>query len=257
MGFFRNAFDAAVGFFARPGKEKAKVRKVNVDGQDPRPYLGGERPGLWASNHLKEALQVKGWQFVAIRCLAKMVSQADVQIHHVGPKAEQARKMSRLVRKAEAVGNTSEARYWSRELKRLERSHKRQSQNERRAWVKHYSDPMTRSEPSPGGSKPLRHPVPYNDALAELLRRPNPYWSGLTLLFAFAQQLSITGTCYLWRVRNSFGRTKELYVLPTGLLTPRLPSTTFPQGSYYLAPMSTWGWGKIDNMGDWATGRRT
>lgn len=239
----------------RPRKEPKKERaKPNVAGKDPRMFLGGEAPGLWASNHLKESLQVKGWQFVAIRCLAKMVSQADVQIHNVGPLNKQLKKMQSLERKAERIGDSVDARYWKREQARLARSAKKYRRRLRNQGLLRYGDPIAKSEPSPGGFKPLRHPVPWDDPLAQLLRRPNPYWSGVTLLFAFAQQLAITGTCYLWKVSNGLKKPREIYVLPTGLLTPRLPSTQYPNGSYYLSPLSSWGWGKHEQVGEWATG---
>lgn len=76
-----------------------------------------------------------------------------------------------------------------------------------------------------------------------LLERPNPNQSGSVFRFQAGQQLPITGTAYIWIVRNGFGDPVELYCLPTGLTRPQPPSAEFPYGSYQVDPLNNFGGG--------------
>lgn len=195
------------GLFAGTG-EKRKGAANLPKNTDPRPFLMGSAPGLWASNHLAESQRCEGWQFVAVRAQARMSSQGTLAVYEVGTKAQKSRRLRRAWKLAKLLGQ----------------HHKAQSIKARL-----------------GTLEPGKKPAPQGDPLAELLKRPNPQWSLSTLLFACAQQLALTGSCLLWAVRNELGQIIELYVLPTGLTTPRMPSSAFPQGSYYLTPLSAFG----------------
>ena len=70
-------FEGLWKWLLRSVKGGAPGPRTRVRGADPRPALAGEAPGLWASNHLAEASRLEGWQFVAVRTLARMCSEAD------------------------------------------------------------------------------------------------------------------------------------------------------------------------------------
>lgn len=80
-----------------------------------------------------------------------------------------------------------------------------------------------------------------NPAIARLMERPNPNQSGAVFLFAVGQQLAITGTAFVWIVRNGFGVPVEMYCLPTGLTRSQGPSANYPYGSYRVDPLNNYG----------------
>src|SRR5262245_50497768 len=75
--------------------------------RDPRPYLTGSVPGLWHGNHMQEALSCKGWQFVAVRALSRMSSQAEATLHEVIAPAAEARSLTRAAARARRRGEPS------------------------------------------------------------------------------------------------------------------------------------------------------
>jgi len=193
---------------------------ATIRGMDPRRFLSGAAPGLWASNHLEETNQCKGWQFVAVRTLSKMAAQAEVSVHQVEAAEKRERRLQRSLQRAKAAGKLSRANAIEARLQRMVAS---------------------KQEAAPQGQRPDRHPVEASHPLLRLMERCNPEWSGATLRFAIAQQLCLTGTALVWIVRNGLGVPVELYVIPTGLATPRFPTPAFPKGSWWLAPVSAWG----------------
>lgn len=196
-------------------------------GADPRLYLMGRTPGLWASNHLQEAQQVTGWQFVAIRAVSKMCSNAELSIHEVGSLKAQRRRIRRAMRWAGYSGDGAGVRYWKKRLQELK------------------SETVASSVPR------AKKPVGEDHPLRKFLKRPNPEWSLKTFLYAAAQQIEATGSCMLWLVRDAVtGLPAEIYILPTGLLTPQMPTAEFPEGSYQLMPISQFGLGN----GQWMPG---
>ena len=211
-----------------------------IRGRDPRPYLQGTAPGLWASNHLEEATQCKGWQFVAVRTLAKLSAQAELSIEEVIGKPSVMEKKLRPVRKA---------------LKALDRLHKglQPESAKVKAKIKRKSKKHTKSTVSPTSRPRGRKPAGENDPLLRLLQKPNGNQNKNTFLFQIIQQLSLTGTAFVWTVRDEFGVPKELYVVPTGLCQPRLPSAAFPNGSYWITPLSAWA-NMPSSVSQWAPG---
>lgn len=205
---------------------KGEAQRTRVRGVDPRPALAGEAPGMWASNHLAEASRLEGWQFVAVRTLARMCSEAEVQVYEVGDPRDRMAAARRAMRSARLLGD--------KKMLRTARAS--------------YLTAKTQTADTTGDR---RTPAPEGHPLRGLLRRPNPQWSIQTFLFAAAQQLAATGTAFVWCVRDA-GRPKELYVLPTGLVQPRMPTAEFPQGSYWLTPLSAWG--LTTPQSDWAEG---
>jgi HK97 family phage portal protein len=63
-------------------------------------------------------------------------------------------------------------------------------------------------------------PVP-NHPLVELLRRPNPYYSGATLWKHFAFSWILDGNVYWWLIFNARGQVVEIWPLPYWLVWPR------------------------------------
>lgn len=222
MGLFASAWNFL--------KSLAGGQGTRVKGRDPRPYLAGQAPGLWASNHLEEANEVKGWNFVAIRTMSRMAASAETAVHHVVDPRRERRNLERRSRLARAIGDRPTLRALRRRLERLKSS-----------------------APTAQGTKEERRPAPYNDPLLRLLHKPNPNWSGSLFRFQVIQQLAATGSGILWCVRNQLGVPHELYVIPTGLCIPRMPTAEFPRGSYWITPLSSWGLAPLNQDG-WVTG---
>lgn len=223
----------------RGTSEDGRKGKIRPGGYDPRPYLSGEAPGYWASDHYLESLAAcKGWQFVAIRTVARMCSQGELSVHEVGTPREKYRRARRALRMACLLGDRHEERWWRGACRRLRRECRRAERLAEKA-----------AEPTVSGAKPQRHPVSPEHPLLRLLQKPNVGQSLSTMLFQLAQQISATGTGYVWCVRNEAGVPVELYVPPTALMAPRPPRQQFPAGSYYLSPASTLGM-----AAEWAPG---
>lgn len=211
-------------------KSLAGAGPTKFKGRDPRPFLAGQAPGMWASNHLAESDSVKGWNFVAIRTMARMAASAETAVHELVNALRDRRRLERSLRFAKSIGDRRSARAVRRKLERLKAS-----------------------APTSQGSKVERRPVEHSDPCLKLLAKPNPNWSGSILRYQAIQQLAATGTAILWCVRNELGIPVELYVIPTGLCIPRMPTEEFPQGSYWITPLSSWGLQPLNQDG-WVTG---
>jgi HK97 family phage portal protein len=59
--------------------------------------------------------------------------------------------------------------------------------------------------------------------LAILWERPNPYYSGATMLKAFAYYWFVNGNVYLLKRRNANGEVRELWLLHSDLVSPQWP----------------------------------
>jgi len=218
---------------------------TSIRGKDPRPFLAGSAPGLWSSNHLDESKNVTSFQFVAIRQKATMCSNAELKVHRVEDKADlsaRLAKVERSIRKCRTIADAVERTY---KTERLEQ--KRQALSDRL----HKMSTGT----GPESVKGDRTPVDSSHPLYRLLSRPNPEWSGSTFIYALAQQISSTGVGLVWAIRNGAGIPVELYVIPTGLAIPRLPTPAYPNGSYYITPISTWGVAPNDVWSDGVIGQ--
>lgn len=60
-----------------------------------------------------------------------------------------------------------------------------------------------------------RHPLP------RLWKRPNPFFSGVTLWYAFLTSFIVNGNSYIIKLRNESGRVTELWYVPHFMMTPR------------------------------------
>ena len=218
---------------------------TSIRGRDPRPFLAGSAPGMWSSNHLDEARNVTGFQFVAIRQKATMCSNAELKIHLVEDRADlssRLAKVERSIRKSQKISDPVERTY---KTERLEQ--KRQLLSDRLHKMA--------TGTGPESVKGDRTPVDSSHPLYRLLSRPNPEWSGSTFIYALSQQISSTGVGLVWCIRNGAGVPVELYVIPTGLAVPRLPTPAYPQGSYYITPISAWGVAPNDIWNEGAIGQ--
>lgn len=70
-----------------------------------------------------------------------------------------------------------------------------------------------------------RHP------LTEILKRPNPYYSGILLWYATLTDFLISGNAYWVKVRSGAGRVVELWWVPQHMMQPRWPA----DGSAFLS----------------------
>jgi len=79
-----------------------------------------------------------------------------------------------------------------------------------------------------------RTPLPPANDLVRLLEKPNPRWSGALWRYQIIQQLDLTGSALLWKVRDRGGKLSELWVIPTALARPQMPSASYPLGAYWV-----------------------
>lgn len=157
-------------------------------------------PGGWASDHYEETLHNTEWNYVATHTTAMQCSAATVEVRR--PKTIVDSWTGKCRRPSQA--STS----------KLYKSHDQDSDDE--------------------------HDIlPEDFGLNVLLNRPNPSQSGASLRYETSTQLSLTGTALIVKIRNSFGKTVELYLIPTALMTPRPPDSRYPMGAYYVAPAAT------------------
>jgi HK97 family phage portal protein len=80
--------------------------------------------------------------------------------------------------------------------------------------------PIRTVEPDAAGDKNV--PVKL-DALAPLIRRPNPYYSGSTLWKSFSLSWIVDGNVYWYKLRNLRGQVFQLWPIPHFMITPRWP----------------------------------
>ncbi len=81
-------------------------------------------------------------------------------------------------------------------------------------------------------SKGKEQPIPNHPAI-DLLNRPNPFFSGATLLKAFALSWITSGNVYFLKGRNMFGQVVQLWHIPPYMIAPRWPEDGSEFISYY------------------------
>ncbi len=82
-------------------------------------------------------------------------------------------------------------------------------------------------------------PLPKTHPLCRLMKRSSPTQSGASFRYEQAMQLSLTGTCLAWNVRNRLGLTIQRYVIPIAITSPVDPCREFPAGAYRVMPQAT------------------
>ena len=92
--------------------------------------------------------------------------------------------------------------------------------------------------PDTGSQK--RTPQPKHD-IARLLKRPNAMQSKGEFFYQIGLQISLTGGCIIWEVRNQWGKPCELWIIPRGWVRPIPRSEQYPVGAWYVNPiMQSW-----------------
>jgi phage portal protein BeeE len=87
-----------------------------------------------------------------------------------------------------------------------------------------------------------KRPVPSDHPLVRLLGRPNNEDSFGDLLYAYWQQMNLTGTALTWMVPNVEGRPVELYPIPTAIAIPQPTiNPEYPNGFYRIQPYYPYG----------------
>lgn len=77
-------------------------------------------------------------------------------------------------------------------------------------------------------------PLDPNHPAYRLLLYPNPFHSAAVFRYCASLQLNLTGTCYVWTLRNEGGYPIERYVVPTAFLEPVGESKEAPQGGFRI-----------------------
>lgn len=172
-----------------------------------RSALGAAVPGGWAADHYEETLHFTGWNYIAGHVTGLQCAGATVEVSR--PMGTVDAWSGKTIRKS-IPRHTGRQRYFSP----LAKSHEQDQLEEREI-------------------------LPEKFGLTKLLNRPNPSQSGGHLRYEISVQLSQTGTALVVKIPNRFGKTVELYTVPTCLMTPRPPSTQFPRGAYYVSPAAT------------------
>lgn len=210
------------------GPDPARTAKM-------RPYLSGQSPGFWASDHFEETQHYTGWTYCAVKSLATQAAQATVSATE---SATPVVKMPRKRRKELACLSRAQ-----RERQRLLAAVRK----ERRRADRDAAEKAAGSNTDATAQRQARRPLPDTHPIVRLLKRPNVEQSGAAFRFQVVQQLALTGTALVWVLRNKLpsqdegrGYPVELYVIPTGLARPQPPSAAFPRGAYRLIPLASW-----------------
>lgn len=77
-------------------------------------------------------------------------------------------------------------------------------------------------------------PLPPDHPACRLLTKPNPRWSHGLWRYQISQQLNLTGSALLWTVKDRLGRPAEIWVIPTALARPQMPTVQMPMGAYWV-----------------------
>lgn len=173
-------------------------------------------PGGWASDHYEETLHFTGWNYIAGNVTALQCAAATVEVSRSVPATRDAWSGKGFRKSFPRIGkNSGRERYFQLIASgSLAKSHDQDETEEREI-------------------------MPDDFGLCKLLNRPNQMQSGGHLRYEISVQLSQTGTALIVKIPNRFGKTVELYCIPTCLLTPRPPCPQFPLGAYYVSPAAT------------------
>lgn len=160
--------------------------------------------GGWASDHIAESEHFTGWNYVAIRALCLQAAQATCNVYD----------------------DTEDA--LTRDRRKTYRAHHREM-----TWGNRRMKSQSYSEEEGGKPLPLSHP------LVKLLRKPNPTQSGASYRYEVIQQLQLTATALIWKVKRLRGDyTVERYVIPTACAMPVPPQHGLPRGGFRILPMT-------------------
>lgn len=77
-------------------------------------------------------------------------------------------------------------------------------------------------------------PLPPTHPACKLLAKPNPRWSANLFWYMLSQQCNLTGSALIWTVRDRVGRPAELWIVPTALTRPQMPTQAMPEGAYWV-----------------------
>ncbi len=181
-------------------------------------------PGGWASDHYEETLHFSGWNYVAGNAIALQCAGATVEVSR--PVDQEDAWTGKSIRKSIPINRNGHHGY-------------RDNDHHGRYDVHEHRTLYTVSKSHEQGETEDRDILPESFPLMRLLNRPNPSQSGAHLRYEISVQLSLTGTALIVKIPNQFGKTVELYCIPTALMTPRPPSSQFPNGAYYVSPAAT------------------
>lgn len=92
---------------------------------------------------------------------------------------------------------------------------------------------LVEKQTGPDQPEPDREPLE-NHPAAKLLEKPNPRWPRSIFMYQISQQLNLTGSALPWINLDRIGRPAELWVIPTALARPQMPSAQMPEGAYWV-----------------------
>lgn len=181
--------------YANPYKDS----KVN---ETLRMALMGIGPGWWVSDHAEEAQHFTGWNYAAIHAKAKQAMMATARVYRKVPKKE-TKNILPLVPLQYPETEDDKA-------------------------------PKKKSAANPDQAEYDRVPLDEDHPASKLLRKPNPRWMAGIWRYMIIQQMDLTGTALLWKVRDQKGDIAELWVIPYALARPQAPTAQMPEGAYWV-----------------------
>jgi hypothetical protein len=274
-----------------------------------RPWLAGDIPGQWSSNHWEQSAHKRGWAYCAIQAKAEAAASCKIEVYEIhrpfdrqdvrkrfykslNPDLQRVgRALRRVARQLAmgpiywrpeegAVGLEADPWFTPLDMAEAERTIKAETGLRSSVWVEphnrppkdagwvrlyptfkqwelrstrrkradEYRDTVTGDEWDIGQDAE-RKLLPPSHRLVRFLRKPNPgKGSGAKLLFQISQQKALTGTAYLWIIRNGAGVPKEMYCVPTGLMIPLAPTAEYPAGRYQVSPLSAYASPEMDDF---------
>lgn len=161
------------------------------------PQLIGSRSNYsWTANRIEQVNHFRGWPYIATNAIC-------AEIAGIFPQMAIKRDGGDLLEKrigVQVAKSLSEKRKALTELAMTRRKYL--SFNQRTKVLAHTQDHEE------------LEPVPSSHPLLRLLGKPNPVDTWWTFAYKLTMYLQITGSTYLWKVRDGYGEIAELWVLP-------------------------------------------
>lgn len=156
----------------------------------------GFYPG-WTAARQEQVRQYHGWTLLAVNAICREVAKVTPQVAYVVDAEEAEEHREKCVKQfGRSRGAMLHARrFLTGEARRKSLTHVDQQED--------------------------LELVPSSHPLVRLLRRPNPKETEWSFYFKIVMFLELTGSAYLWRVRNKLGKVIELYVIPSQWMQPR------------------------------------
>lgn len=150
-------------------------------------------PGNWTANRYELAGHFRGWPYVAINAIAQEIACMQPTIANVIKQNQVKDRVSKALRDGTLPRS---------EILRFERAKYLTRFQKQKSLVQvHGTDEI--------------QPVDSSHPLVQILKKPNPHDTYWTFAYKLSMWLELTGSAYIWDVRDQLGRPCELWPIPS------------------------------------------